>query len=73
MKTRHEVQTVEQTAKSLKAQQVLSYLMLLMGILLLVLCFWSGEQAGAVIGGVIALLGMLWLWITRIRIWWNHK
>lgn len=73
MKNDREVQTVELTAKRLKAQQVLSTLTIVLGIVLMVVCFRRSALNGVTIGGLIALVGMLWLWITRVRIWWNHK
>lgn len=66
---------VERTSKRLKMQTLLSILTLLAGIVLTLLGA-TAENASPVIltAGVVGILcGLVWLAVTKCRVWWNHQ
>lgn len=74
------LQTVQETSKRLKAHTLLGWLLILAGGLMA----WGATKAmetaeGGNLGVVVALGlyamlgGLVWLIVTRIRIWWHHK
>jgi uncharacterized membrane protein len=70
--------TIEKTKKSLKLQQLLGLLCIVLGLVLVGLGVSTSEQgskepSGLVMaGGPLFMLGLVWRIITRIRIWWHH-
>lgn len=63
--------TTQMTSKSLKAQQLISTLMLVGGTA--VSCTAASEGGSQpTVAPLVALVGLLWLLVTRFRIWWNH-
>ena len=65
------VQTIELTSKRLKKQLLLAVLTIIIGGLFAV--GGSGKSTPTTIGGFLIVVGVVWLIITRIRIWWYHK
>ena len=65
------VQTIELTSKRLKKQLLLAVLTIIIGGLFAV--GRSGKSTPTTIGGFLIVVGVVWLIITRIRIWWYHK
>jgi hypothetical protein len=66
------VHTIERTSKHLKLQQLLSVTTILVGSGWLVgggLATWTEALASA----LVVWAGFLWLWVTKVRMWWHHK
>lgn len=69
--------TIEKHRKSLKLQQVLSILTLVLGIVLVVV---GAQQAGqdsapatATVNGILTTLGgLVWLSVVKVLMWWHH-
>jgi phosphatidylglycerophosphate synthase len=66
----HEV-TVELTSKCLKFIQLLSILLILLGLAISFML--SHYPAWSPIGAILATISLISLIVTRIRIWWHHK
>lgn len=70
--------TIEKTKKSLKLQQLLALLCLVLGITLVGVGVSSQEPGSKetsgllMVGSPLCLLGLAWRIITRVRIWWHH-
>ncbi len=65
--------TIEQTSKPLKRQIIISVLTLAVGILTVIIGA-SAESIPVIVAGVIVTLGgLIWLAVTKARVWWNHK
>lgn len=68
---------VEMTSKRLKVHQALAGLTTLVGIIWLFAgCSAAMEQEseGPLIAPMIVLtIGLLWVIVTRVRVWWNHR
>lgn len=68
------IQTVEQTSKRYKLQQLLSSL-LIIGSVVVIIAGFSGDQpsSGAGAFGVFGLLmGLIWFIVVRFMTWWHH-
>ena len=64
--------TTQLTGKRLKLHSALSYLAIVIGIILIL--NGSAEESEAMgWGATLAMFGVVWQAITRVRIWWNHK
>ena len=65
------VQTIELTSKRLKKQLLYSIATIIIGLILI----GSGKPGSTTqyFGGFIIFIGFVWLIVTRIKIWWNHK
>jgi hypothetical protein len=66
VQTIHTVQTIQLTSKTLKAQLVLSVLLGLTGLGVL----FFGDQGA--LGPVLSIMSILWFFMVKILIWWNH-
>ena len=66
------VQTIEQTSKQIKLQILLSTLILLIGVVMFVFGAGTNESGPAGFGGLLAVVGLVWLIITYFRRWWHH-
>ena len=62
--------TTELTSKRLKGQQLLSVVLVIVGVTWAVS---SNKPGASVIPGLLMFVGFVWLLATRFRIWWNHK
>jgi len=60
------VQTIEQTAKSLKSQVLVGGIIMLIGIIIII-------AGGFKLGGVVAAVGVIYAIIIKTRIWWEHE
>lgn len=74
-----QVQTVEQTGKFWKAQQLLSACVAILGVVLACAGIGSdsrhagqGVHALGGIGVLMVLGGLVWFFIARVGAWWNH-
>lgn len=68
------VQTIQLTGKRLKFHMMVSYFLIILGLFTIMLN--SGpkhDDVNLAWGCISALLGFIWLGVTRVRIWWNHK
>ncbi len=65
------VQTIEQTSKGLKKQLIFAVLSVIIGIIALGVS--GGSSGGSFFGGALIFIGIIWLIVAKIRIWWNHK
>ncbi len=63
----------ELTSKRLKFQTLLAAVTIVIGFVVIMNSGASGNVGSSVIGTLMLLVGLVWLVITRIRIWWNHK
>lgn len=64
--------TTQETSKSLKLQQLLSALMLIVGFAMIFISSNSGGEPN-IVAGFLILIGVVWYIATRARIWWHHK
>jgi uncharacterized membrane protein YvbJ len=71
VKGEERVQTIELTSKRLKKQLLYSVALIIVGLILV----GSGKPGSATqyFGGFVIFIGFVWLIVTRIKIWWNHK
>jgi len=63
---------IERTSKSLKLQALISGLMVAAGLLML---FWpTTERNPGIVGGgmLLAVIGIVWYFVVRIKTWWRH-
>lgn len=67
-----ELTTIQQTSKKLKLHTVLSVLIAVIGIIVL-FGDSDAEGHGASFGALLAIGGLTWFFVTRIRIWWHHS
>ena len=65
------LQTIQQTSKPLKFQIIISIILLVGGLLWMFLAPESEDVSVA--PGIVTIVGLVWLIVTRIRIWWHHK
>ena len=65
------VQTIELTSKRLKKQLLYSIATIIIGLILV----GSGKSGSTTqyFGGFVTFIGFVWIIVTRIKIWWNHK
>jgi uncharacterized membrane protein YvbJ len=71
------VQTIEQTGKIWKLQQLLSALLIIAGVVLVTVATSadSASEQTAIIGGIgvsSLLVGLLWFLFARFFAWWHH-
>ena len=66
----NKVTTIQLTGKALKTHMLISYCLLAVGLFLIFTMSEGELRAGW--GFISTLAGIIWLIITRIRIWWNH-
>jgi hypothetical protein len=70
--------TIEKTAKSLKAQQLLGLLCVVAGLALVGIgVSVNGQESKelgtvAMVGAQLFFVGIVWRIVTRARIWWHH-
>jgi len=68
------IQTIEQTSKRYKLQQLLSSLLSIGSVVVMVVAF-SGDQPSFEAGafGLLGLLvGLIWFIVVRFLTWWHH-
>ena len=73
--------TIQQTSKSLKRHILFSVLAFWGGLILAFLIVAHNPQAAQngtppptfCIATIFILGGFIWYWVTKFRIWWNHK
>lgn len=62
--------TTQETAKSLKVQEVISAGLLILG---LVMVFSApADSSSASVAGLCIFVGLIWFLGVRIAIWWRH-
>lgn len=69
------VATVQKTSKRLKLHLLLSTLIFLTGVILIIVAIASEETSILAVGGpgfLATLVGLVWLIVTKLRIWWRH-
>ena len=64
--------TIEKHGKSLKLQQLISVCLLLVGIGLVFANVSEGGNSRTAAGAMTSVAGMLWLAVTKVRMWWHH-
>lgn len=64
--------TIEFTSKNLKAHSFMSNFLILIGFIVAAYIADGRLDAGLNVGYFIMLIGIIWLIVTRIRIWWHH-
>lgn len=63
---------IEQTSKKLKAQLIAAWLLIIIGFIILIISDQSQRVEAILFFSGFELLGVAWLFITKIRIWWNN-
>ena len=61
--------TTQLTSKKLKGQQLIATLMVIVGSIWI----FSSPESGAGLPAFIALVGLVWFIVIRIRTWWHHS
>lgn len=64
--------TIEKHGKGLKFQQLIAVCLLLVGIGLVFTNASEGGNNGTAAGVMTSVAGMLWLAVTKVRMWWHH-
>jgi hypothetical protein len=68
--------TIEKTGKWLKAQLVLSFLLLLAGVITIIVKAQelpsSEPDRSMAYGPLMVVVGILWWIMTKVRVWWQH-
>lgn len=65
-------QTIEQTSKRYKLQQLLSTFLIIGSVIVMIVGF-SGESSGAGAFGMLGLIaGLIWFIGVRFISWWHH-
>ncbi len=67
------VRTIQETSKKYKLQLIACYALLFLGGILTLMALVRGNDPLAIMGIVIASIGLISLVVTRFQIWWNHK
>lgn len=70
---KQETTTIQLTHKNLKANKLIAYVFICIGIIMLLIGANTNSDHNTVWGSLVALYGFGHLFVTRIRIWWNHK
>lgn len=72
--------TTQLTSKRLKFNLVAGKVIFFIGLIMIALYMskepedlTSEESHGVAWGCVVTLYGIIHYWVTRLRIWWNHK
>ena len=60
--------TIERTSKSIKAQQLLAFLLLAVGIVVA----FIGSAGAAAVGALIFIIGAVWLIVVAVMAWWKN-
>ena len=68
------IQTIEQTSKKYKLQQLLSSLLVIGSVIAMIVGFSGNEpSSGAVSFGILGLIvGLIWFIVVRFLTWWHH-
>lgn len=66
-----QLQTIQSTSKALKAQALMSGVLLIIGFVSVMAVMNANEKPA--ISLVILIVGTVWFIATRARIWWHHK
>ena len=69
----NEVQTIQQTSKALKAQVMIAAVVTAFGLALAITEGGTGAKPEDAWGGVVFLIGLIWMIVSYFRIWWNHR
>ena len=70
--------TIEKTGKSLKMQQLLSFLCIVIGFGIAAIAIGTRQpgtteiSSAATWGSLMFVGGLVWRVVTRIRVWWHH-
>lgn len=68
---------VEMTSKRLKVHQALSGILFVIGLILVFKgCGEAAKQDSEgplILPLIVMTIGFVWIMVTRIRIWWNHR
>lgn len=70
------VQSIQATGKSLKLQQLLSVLVVALGVILMIAGSpgSNGEPSGAfTFGTLLLVVGLVWFFVTKFMAWWRHS
>lgn len=66
------VQTVEQTGKRWKAQQLLAVLLVCISVVVIIAGGASTSVGAEVAGSLMLAAGAIWFVVARIGAWWHH-
>jgi len=64
-------QLIEKTSKRFKLQLILTWLVMMVGMVVLVLG-WIAGGVGLLVGIGVFMLGAVWRVLVRLLIWWHH-
>jgi len=67
------VQTIQQTSKKLKKQIIFSAIVIIIGFIFFIASASSKSTSTGTIGVLLFLAGLIWLGVTKYKIWWHHK
>jgi uncharacterized membrane protein YvbJ len=71
--TPNKVQTIEQTSKKLKKQTLFSILTIILGIIVMIVSIAFKSDTIKYFGLLLAFVGIIWLIVAEIKVWWHHK
>ena len=68
------IQTIEQTSKKYKLQQLLATLLTIGSVIVIISAFSGNEPSsgGAAFGVFGLLVGLIWFIVARFLAWWHH-
>lgn len=70
--------TIEKTGKWLKLQQIVAFLLFVVGLIVLMVAAGSREPGSTEVpkafgnGAAMAGIGFVWMMVVRFLSWWNH-
>jgi uncharacterized membrane protein YvbJ len=67
------VQTIEKTSKALKKQLVFAALTTIIGLLVMVSTAINEFNGGIFFGVFLTLVGIIWIFAIKTKIWWHHE
>jgi uncharacterized membrane protein YvbJ len=67
------VQTIQQTSKKLKSQELVWIVLTFLGFILLLLGVFNGDSGLLQVGFISTIVGAILYFIIRAKIWWHHE
>ena len=65
--------TIQLTAKRLKFQSLLGKIGVPVGVIIAIVSNANESSSGTVIGTLMAVGCLIWVIVTKVRIWWSHE
>lgn len=70
--TQEKIQTIELTSKKYKKEMIFAVIATIIGIIIMVSTASEGSD-WASFGGLLMFVGIVCLFVVKIKVWWHHK